>query len=114
MIASMSEPKPPEVCPFCKGPLPSDAPKGFCPRCLLELFSGQSGGEGQRAEVRGQTSEVKSQALDHGFLTSELQSPIAAARRIRRFGDYELLGQSGGEGQRAEVRGQTSEVKSQA
>jgi len=33
----MSEPKP---CPECGGVLPRDAPKGFCPACLVRLGAG--------------------------------------------------------------------------
>jgi WD40 repeat protein/tRNA A-37 threonylcarbamoyl transferase component Bud32 len=51
-------------CPVCGVPLPGDAPRGLCPKCLL----------GQAIEAPSPESQVPGQ-------------------RVRYFGDYELLGE---------------------
>jgi len=53
-----------QVCAVCGGTLPGDAPKGFCPKCLIAVL-------GNRA--------------------ADALGPKSLA--MRRFGDYELLGQ---------------------
>jgi serine/threonine-protein kinase len=77
--SSMTDTHTPQVCSFCKGALPSDAPKGFCPRCLLQLFGGQPDAAG----------EATSDAADS---VSPDSGRASALRTIRRFGEYELFG----------------------
>ncbi len=60
--------------------MPRDAPQGFCPRCLIELFSGQA-----NPRTQGHTSATSASRPDF--------NAVPAARKIRRLGDYELLGQ---------------------
>src|SRR5438445_58434 len=74
----MTDTKTSRVCPFCGRALPRDAPKGFCPRCLLELFGGQLD---PAAKANSGTAERAG------------SGPAPALRTARRFGDYELLGQ---------------------
>src|SRR5678816_1263437 len=56
------------VCASCGMPLPGDAPKGFCPRCLADLAAGDN--------------------LIQGGSTPKVQDLTR-----QRFSDYELLGQ---------------------
>src|SRR6266852_877225 len=74
----MIETKTSRVCLFCGRALPRDAPKGFCPRCLLELFGG-------RLDPAGNANLGTAESAGSG--------PAPPPRTIRQFGDYQLLGQ---------------------
>jgi eukaryotic-like serine/threonine-protein kinase len=60
------------ACPACGLPLPGDAPKGLCPRCLATAAGGPE--TPPPAPVQGHRTELRSST-------------------IRYFGDYELLGE---------------------
>ena len=66
------------VCPKCGKPLPSDAPQGQCPACLvMAAMAGQS------------NASLAATALPN----SETTTTVAAetGTRLKYFGDYELL-----------------------
>jgi eukaryotic-like serine/threonine-protein kinase len=72
------------TCPTCGTALPSDAPKGFCPRCLYRLGFGLELEDGsRRTEDRGQVTAGAS-------LIPNRKSEI-----VKPFGDYELLEEIG-------------------
>jgi len=67
------------TCPSCGAELPSDAPKGFCPRCLYRLGFD----EGAQSRLPAEPAvEDSSPATRHSSLS-------------RSFGDYELLQEIG-------------------
>jgi tRNA A-37 threonylcarbamoyl transferase component Bud32 len=63
------------ICPSCGNPLPSDAPAGLCPVCLLKTDAGAN------PPAKGPSEEP----------TSTLTIGPEAFVRVRYFGDYELL-----------------------
>ncbi|MCW5554531.1 MAG: protein kinase [Verrucomicrobiae bacterium] len=65
------------TCPRCGAEIPSDAPKGFCPRCLYQLGFDNAGRAGETAQANPSSS---------GSEPSLLASS---------FGDYELLQEIG-------------------
>lgn len=69
------------TCPSCGAELPSDAPKGFCPRCLYRLGFGEPAGPPPPAERPAPGAPPDSVAAP-GFVK-------------RDFGDYELLEEIG-------------------
>lgn len=67
-----------DICPGCGSPLPSDAPKGLCPRCLFRLgfepdFVCSDVSETQPAEVSSEAAA------------------IASEPKLGTFGDYDLI-----------------------
>src|SRR5262245_7315658 len=64
------------TCPECRAPLPSDAPKGFCPKCLVKLG----------ADFVPDAELTRSKSGQ-----SAIQNPRSANGTVRYFGDYELL-----------------------
>jgi len=72
----------PGTCPSCGAALPSDAPKGFCPRCLYRL------GFDEAMESR---RPVQPDAVD----SPSGPAATPALAKIRDFGDYELLEEIG-------------------
>src|ERR1051325_6883960 len=69
---------PPErTCPECRSPLPADAPRGVCPRCLL-LRGFESFSSDELIESRATVHLVLAEEPDGGPSLSEI-------------GDYELL-----------------------
>ncbi|MSU59351.1 MAG: hypothetical protein EXS35_14470 [Pedosphaera sp.] len=79
MDPAASGDKQPQKCPACGASLASDAPKGFCPRCLAGLAMGQTPRATRSAEAS--PSAIRNTA-------------------VRYFGDYEIEGEiaSGGMG----------------
>ena len=69
------------TCPSCGAELPSDAPKGFCPRCLYRLGFSELAGPPPPAERAAPGAPPDSVAAP-GFVK-------------RDFGDYELLEEIG-------------------
>jgi tRNA A-37 threonylcarbamoyl transferase component Bud32 len=65
------------VCPQCGKPLPSDAPQGLCPECLL------------KAALPGQSAFESSATGVYEFPATALT--LEAGVRLKYFGDYELL-----------------------
>ncbi len=63
-------------CQKCGEPLPSDAPRGLCPRCLLLGGLALETGEAQGAEVVDPFRD---------------QSSTSSSTHLRYFGDYELI-----------------------
>ncbi len=51
------------TCPSCGAVIPSDAPEGFCPRCLYRIGF-EEGPKGQKTDIRGQKSEVRTPTAD--------------------------------------------------
>ena len=89
---------PSAACPQCGQVLPPDAPHGLCPACLAAAVLAEPPAP-DASDRPTQTAEFGGQAAAPvaGVLGS-LQSPAAVAdvipapgRRIRYFGDYELL-----------------------
>jgi serine/threonine protein kinase len=70
------------TCPSCGAALPSDAPKGFCPRCLYRLGFDE-----------GEKSAFPDQPATPDALPGRAPSPSLAT--VRYFGDYELLEEIG-------------------
>src|SRR2546425_13185074 len=62
---------PGRICPECGAPVPGDAPKGFCPKCLVKL--GAEFGQGLAAPQPA------------------ISDRPSAIPTVRYFGDYELL-----------------------
>ena len=69
-------------CPSCGAELPSDAPKGFCPRCLYRLGFDEAV-EPPLAQPPGASDRASGPAATPGLAKS------------RDFGDYELLEEIG-------------------
>jgi len=67
----------PTYCPDCGNLLPEDAPKGLCPRCLLQPASLDD----SQVTVRDETPSV-------GSNSGKRQKNLAA---MKNFGDFELL-----------------------
>jgi ribosomal protein L7/L12 len=70
------------TCPQCNKPLASDAPQGLCPECLLKAaFPSESASESaHEAAATGNFDPSPAAAF-----------PPYAGKRLRYFGDYELL-----------------------
>ena len=83
---------PQNTCPECGSPLPSGAPHGLCPRCLLSRAAAAEPAGGGRGEVH---------AEQHVSAVAEFSSfhspPMALERPGDRIGRYKLL-QKIGEG----------------
>ena len=79
----MTPPKSQSLCRFCGHALPQDAPRGFCPACLLHLLGDEQSNAKAGAE---------------GLPAPD--APCAAIDSLRRAGDYEIHGEidSGGMG----------------
>jgi serine/threonine protein kinase len=73
------------TCSHCGAELPSDAPRGFCPRCLYRLAIDGSA-EGLPHDPTPRTSDPVASA------------EVPALPRLRQFGDYELLEEIGHDG----------------
>jgi len=81
-------------CPVCRTALPANAPEGFCPVCefrralnvspLPSLSPVPSGGEGGRRPGEGAHSSSQPSTLN-------AQPTLSDLKKIRYFGDYELL-----------------------
>ena len=68
------------ICPQCAKPLASDAPEGLCPECLF------------KAALASQTVLGSAEAGLEGEKSPSTQTiNPAIGRRVRYFGDYELL-----------------------
>ena len=66
------------TCPKCGKPLPSDGPQGLCPECLFKAaFPSASADESTATGV-----------LD---TSSAAMTPKDAGKRLKYFGEYELL-----------------------
>ena len=72
----------PGTCPSCGAELPSDAPKGFCPRCLYRLGFDEAAQSRLPAE---QDAEDRPSGL----------AVTPGLTKLRSFGDYELLEEIG-------------------
>ncbi len=86
----MSEPL---RCRVCEADLPSDAPAGLCPKCLLQAGSLESVSELDRITHAGGDGD---QVNAGGAATNPVARPVAPVwpelgSRIKYFGDYELL-----------------------
>src|SRR5712692_7729073 len=79
--ASMTESA---LCPLCRRALPPNAPPGFCPVCELRraLDSAHEHGSKPPEDSHSTTSQPST-------LTSQLS--VSDLKKIRYFGDYELL-----------------------
>jgi tRNA A-37 threonylcarbamoyl transferase component Bud32 len=66
------------ICPQCDKPLPSDGPQGLCPECLL------------KAALTGQSALESATTGLHDSTSATAIAP-EAGRRLKYFGDYELL-----------------------
>ncbi len=73
------------TCPNCAQPLPTDAPQGHCPQCLLALVLAAKPGEATQAALNQATQDSGSSAAK--------PSPLYfnPGDKVRYFGDYELL-----------------------
>ena len=83
-------------CDECGAELPSNAPEGLCPKCLLQpgLVASATGVRSQESVISGQLSVEKT------VLDQESRTALSGAlpREGQRFGDYRLvrlLGQGG-------------------
>ncbi|MEK7675188.1 MAG: protein kinase [Verrucomicrobiota bacterium] len=74
------------TCPSCGADLPSDAPQGFCPRCLVQLGHDLLPAEA-RAVVKSPAPDTV--AADPAPITNP--QPQISAASLRSFGDYELV-----------------------
>ena len=75
------------ICPKCATPLPSDAPRGMCPECLL------LGGfeDGKASESRPPPGGPRERTI---HIVVPLDEPGGAVpETLRYFGDYELMEQ---------------------
>ena len=71
----------PSNCPKCRAPLPSDAPKGLCPECLL-LGGFEDASAAEPGTPRERTIHI----------VVPIDEPAGAVpETLRYFGDYELL-----------------------
>lgn len=70
------------TCANCGAALPSDAPRGFCPRCLYRLAMDES--------VQGPSYDPTPRVRGAG---ASAEAP--APQRLRQFGEYELLEEIG-------------------
>ena len=83
-------------CPQCQTELPANAPEGFCPVCEFRraLASPPDTGSSRREEAHSEKSEI-GQSLLTSAATSQLPEADAPTlsdlKKIRYFGDYELL-----------------------
>lgn len=77
---------PARTCPKCGAPLPTDAPQGHCPQCLLALAVQAQPGDATKAALEQAT-------LDSGSSGSKGSAPLQfkPGEQFRYFGDYELL-----------------------
>ncbi|MEO8425793.1 MAG: WD40 repeat domain-containing serine/threonine-protein kinase [Verrucomicrobiota bacterium] len=91
-------------CPVCRTVLPVNAPEGFCPICEFRraLDAPLNPGSSRREEAHSEKSEIRtpnaelSQSLVTSAATFQALSDSAAPtlsdlKKIRYFGDYELL-----------------------
>ena len=87
----------PKICATCETTLPSDAPAGVCPKCLLKAGLDESNAESKNAATL--SSDPTADAVGPGgscdvtidSLAPETQSTPETGSMIRYFGEYELL-----------------------
>src|SRR4051812_6818403 len=72
-----------ENCPNCGTEMPSDAPAGSCPKCLLRQALANSAPDAPTI--------IASQDGAGGPLRPPKTRPLDAPNSIRYFGDYEIL-----------------------
>jgi len=81
-------------CPQCQTELPANAPEGFCLVCEFRGALAAPPGSSRREEAHSEKSEI-GQSLLTSAATSQLPEADAPTlsdlKKIRYFGDYELL-----------------------
>ena len=90
------------TCPECGGVLPPDAPKGFCPVCLVRVAAGwegparlaTAGGESTPKSPQGSVSDGDSEVCLSGGV-GRADPAVASAKYPVLFGGYELLAELG-------------------
>src|SRR5882724_1991465 len=90
-------------CPQCKTALPASAPEGFCPVCEFRRALGAPPDTGSSRREEAHSEEGESQnpksKIDQSLVTSAATSQLPDAdgptladlKKIRYFGDYELI-----------------------
>jgi predicted Ser/Thr protein kinase len=79
-------------CPQCGGELPTDAPQGLCPKCLMKLGL-PTGAQAEKATSTGPQGDVSNSATPPpGFSPPE---PGELAKQFPQLEILELLGQGG-------------------
>ncbi len=82
------------TCPECGGVLPPDAPKGFCPACLVRVGAGWEGPALGAAAGGKPTPKLQHESgSDGGAAIAE--PAVAGAKYPMLFGGYELLAELG-------------------
>jgi hypothetical protein len=89
----------PRVCPKCGAEIPSDAPEGGCPGCLLH--AGFESLSGTVVGARDASTVISTQADEAGsgenfganaaVAASRSEKPLRSAETLGELGDYELL-----------------------
>ena len=93
--------KSPRVCECCGRQLPSHAPEGLCPKCLLDAGAAEWGialeVQNPQCALRSGESEVGGAKREDGAQNSGVGGPQSVVHgqkpeaRGQRFGNYELL-----------------------